>query len=54
MLPYDHLMLKELEKFYVEELKVDPLEQNKYDILCEKLKNLDSKNPIPVRKLFLL
>lgn len=47
-------MLRELEKFYVEELKVDPLEQNKYDFLYQKLKNLDSKAPLPVIKFISL
>lgn len=46
--PYQSLWLKELQKFLVEELKVDSSDQENYDVLCENLKHLDPTSPKPV------
>ena len=46
--PYHSLWLNELQKYLVEELKIESSEQMKYETLCQKLKQLDPKSSTPV------
>ena len=43
--PYQHLWMKDLEKYLVKELKVDPTELKIYESLCLKIKDLGPNNP---------
>jgi len=42
--PYESLWLNELQKYLVEDLRVDSSEQTNYEILCQKLKQIDPKS----------